>query len=49
MSEDQLSKVSLNDRTVYVCAVKVSDLPEKWLKGFLRIKYMHSTIAMESG
>ena len=33
MSEDQLSKVSHNDRTVYVCAVKVSDLPEKVAQG----------------
>jgi hypothetical protein len=33
MSEDHLSKVSLNDRTVYVRAVKVSDLPEKVAQG----------------
>ena len=33
MSEDHLSKVSLNDRMVYVCAVKVSDLPEKLAQG----------------
>ena len=33
MSEDNLSKVSLNDRTVYVRAVKVSDLPEKVAQG----------------
>ena len=33
MSEDHLSKVSLNDRTVYVSAVKVSDLPEKVAQG----------------
>ena len=33
MSEDHLSKVSFNDRTVYVCVVKVSDLPEKVAQG----------------
>ena len=33
MGEDHLSKVSLNDRTVYVCPVKVSDLPEKVAQG----------------
>ena len=33
MSKDNLSINNLNDRTVYVCAVNVEDLPEAVAKG----------------
>ncbi|GIR44981.1 MAG: hypothetical protein CM15mP54_18350 [Paracoccaceae bacterium] len=38
MSKDNLN-TSVNDRTVYVSAVNVADLPEAVAKEFLRVGY----------